>query len=367
MGRLAGQAGEPARPPPGRTTPIDSPPESPALSRAPSVGETQDEKFERLTREVQQRTRDREIQKMQTFLERGIDEDVEEIGAAYTSRKRALTASAEDSISKQLKVDKLPTFKGLNMKEVQTFNVAWSNFWKTKPEIAVDAWQNRIAVAGSYTRDKAALLWSKEDLKEYQSWDQFLRFMRSVVRDPAVRAAESLMALGRKQQRTDQDVRTLLAEIEELEGDIPELTKDQRDAWTLLLALDPKLRTHVLREHETISSREQVLSTAIRHEDTIRFQRETEQASTKASKTIIDTPPSQPGSVSGTFPRRTRGKAYEKKPFQDSSQSTFKGSSTFPGACHNCGKSGHKAFMCNQPKTSGGDASGKQAGQDPKK
>lgn len=68
------------------------------------------------------------------------------------------------------------------------------------------------------------------------------------------------------QQGENQKVRELVIDIERLEEDIPEMTEEVRKAWVLLLAVKPDIRTSVLSEHKEITSREQVLASAARHE-----------------------------------------------------------------------------------------------------
>ena len=100
----------------------------------------------------------------------------------------------------------------------------------------------------------------------YTSWEQFINFLRTTLADPAVRMAEALQTLYSFQQGEKQKVQELLIEIECLEEDIPEMLEEVRKAWILLLAIKPKIRTSVLSEHKEITSREQVLASAARHE-----------------------------------------------------------------------------------------------------
>jgi hypothetical protein len=59
-------------------------------------------------------------------------------------------------------------------------------------------------------------------------------------------------------------VRELVTVIKELEDKIPPLTEGERKDWALLNDLQPELRTAVLREERTISTRTQVQAAAKR-------------------------------------------------------------------------------------------------------
>jgi hypothetical protein len=83
-----------------------------------------------------------------------------------------------------------------------------------------------------------------------------MAFLRGVIADPATRKSEALLALASKAQKEGQTVRELLAEIENLEQDIPPMTEDERRAWVLLNALRPALRAEVIRENKDVTSRE---------------------------------------------------------------------------------------------------------------
>jgi hypothetical protein len=162
-----------------------------------------------------------------------------------------------------------------------------------------------------------------------------------VLADPATRKSDALLRLATKTQKDTQTVRDLLAQIENLEQDIPPMEEEERRAWILLNALRPALRAEVIREHKEITTREQVLASAQRHEEVSK-----QQARAESQKGYSKSVPTRPASTShdrrlspsAHKPRESGGRV-EKRDFAKKHW----------GTCFKCNKPGHKADRCTEP------------------
>jgi hypothetical protein len=87
------------------------------------------------------------------------------------------------------------------------------------------------------------------------TWDDFTTYLKSLIADPANALAYASLRLKEARQKRGQSVRDLVEYIEQLERDIPEQSKQQREAWHLLNSLHPEIRREVMRENKEITSR----------------------------------------------------------------------------------------------------------------
>ena len=242
--------------------------------RSPSVGEPQDDiaaQHAELQRQVRVQRQQREIEAMQRELageDPGVDVEIEGVSLPVRKRRRNssdVTESSERSFLRGLKMSETPSFHGKSQRELQTFNIGWKNIFRGRESASVSVWTDRINIVGQRLRGDAAVAWNRNK-EVYTSWEQFINFLRTTLADSAVRMAEALQTLYSFQQGEKQKVQELLIEIERLEEDISEMSEEVRKAWILLLAIKPEIRTSVLSEHKEITSREQVLASAARHE-----------------------------------------------------------------------------------------------------
>jgi hypothetical protein len=281
------------------------------------------------------------------------DNPVEIAGTTLPTRKRPAPAHAESPPTKYLKMGEPPSFHGKDVKELQIYEIAWGNRFVAMGECTSEAWVPRIAFAATFLKSTAAAAWSRKvnssSTFPFTEWEEYMAFLRGIVADPATRKSEAIMSLSTLRQKDGQTVRELLAEVERLERDVPPMTDEEREAWTLLNSLKPALRTEVMRENREITTRELVLTTAQRHEELSKqLSKSTSQsnrgatssnrgASASQSKPPATDNESKKG-TEGTKPRPTRA--------------------AFKGNCNNCGKLGHKAVHC---KSAPNDSSGRPA------
>ena len=258
-------------------------------------------------------------------------------GVAMPFRKRAITTTAESSSTKHLKLATPPTFAGKSITELQKYDIGWKIQLEARSS-AGEAYAESIRIAATYLRDAAAAAWARRtDDTPTESWEKYIEFLRDIIADPANRMANALVRLKDKKQREGQTARELLQEIENLEHDIPPLTEDERKAWMFLDSLTPELRTEIMRENKQISSREQVLAAAQRHEELskqrVRAEKKTVSTTTKQVKTESGAPAKYVRQTSSTQ------KTSENKP------------GSFPFKCHKCHETGHKAANCPRSST----------------
>lgn len=323
--------------------------------------ETLIQRREELRAQLRRRRLEREIADMQAELAGQDPQQYHHIeGTSLPTHKRYLSetsASKHDtSIAKYLKTKTPPTFDGKSIDMFTKYDRGWRAIHRTLPPCAHDQYAERIQFAATFLTDRAEEAWDR-DQPTFTMWDEYTDYLKSIIASPAIRKSQALIRLAEIKQRKDQSVRELLTVVETIEGEIPPMTEDERKAWVLLNALSPALRAEVMHEHKEITSREQVLASAQRHEDVIK-QRLRSESSAK-STIAAPTPAKKPFKGNAKATPRAADKTQEKTPTP--SDKGDKGSQPFTGACHNCGKIGHKAVDCRSKKrdTSGSPAASK--------
>ena len=305
-----------------------------------------DELYDLYRERVRRKRRLAEIESMKEELA-GIDPTipVEVEGTTLPTRKRLAGLDPETSYRRQFKYGDPPTFYGKNVKELQTYITGWKNIFRAAPEIADDAYEQRIADAAVFLRGIAAQAWER-NTKTFRKWDEYHQFLKGIIADPAVRQSEALVQLATKKQGEKQSVRDLLAEVENLEQDIPPMTDEERRAWTLLNALKPALRTEVIRENREIKSREAVLISAQRHEEILKHQAKSESQPSSSTPSKRAAGASQAKSTASPSDDAKDEKKRKEKTTIPSSNTSSNASGS---RCFNCGKRGHIARHCRRP------------------
>lgn len=264
-----------------RTTPR---PEDPPLLRAlddaadaaeAAESEDIDATHARLQGQLAERRKRREIQEMRRELE-GLATDTALTGETPANRKRGVSSSTSTSeASKRLYIRPKtpPIYEGKNIRELQGYEAAWKVYLD-----AVAIRENRmledsesIALAATFLRGSALDAWGRcTETSRPQTWNGYLGWLRNLVADPANRVGIASLRLKHLVQGERQSVRDLVTYIEGLEQDIPALSTEELRAWTLLNCLRDDIRKEVIRENRTISSREQVITSAQRQEELLK-------------------------------------------------------------------------------------------------
>jgi hypothetical protein len=276
--------------------------------------------------------------------------------APAQSRKRPSSPSGEVSSSKRPleRPRPPPEFSGKDIADLDTFDAACRAYFEATE---VTKASHMIRVAATYLTGNPRMAWSrKRPDQSSMTWDEFIVYLKSLIADPANALANASKRLKDIRLAKGQKVRDFREQIEQLERDVPEQTKEVREAWTFLNSLSPELRREVLREQKTITSRDQVSASAQRFEEIAEMEarRKPEDREEKPSKPR-DTP------ASG---KQQAGKT------QARSASSGTGKSKTPKTlvCFNCGKKGHKADECRSaPKAKSEDNESKKDSKDSKK
>jgi hypothetical protein len=245
--------------------------------------------------------------------------------------KRAVSSTAEKQPLRPTfnKPRAPPTFAGKDIAELDKFDLAFKAYFEvggpyTAPE--------QIKLAATFLDGNPQKSWARRPKPESptMSWDDFIKYLKSLIADPANALAYASLRLKEARQKKGQSVRELVEYIEQLERDIPEQTKQEREAWYLLNSLHPEIRREVMRENKEITSREQVIAAAQRQEE-LAEQQSKREPKTEAKAKETPTPNK----------RRTGGKQASRTP-----NPSPKGKGGEGVKCYNCGKFGHKQDEC---------------------
>lgn len=273
-------------------------------------------------------------------------------GTTPVRSKRAASTTLEPEVPRTpsfIKPSNLPTFSGKDLRELREFSIAWSLYLRTPG--APQAPADRIALAASYLKGYPAETWLErlENDEPIEEWEKFLEYLRTLIVDPANRMAYASLRLKDVKQRKGQSVREFTSYIEGLERDIPEWTERERKAWFLLNSLQPDLRKEVMKENKVITSREQVVSAAQRHEELAKQQTPSESQAKPAThkQDARVTHRSRGGRTGGNSGHSGSRSEQSKKDL----------------TCYNCGKAGHRSTECWQPKKSSEGGAGASPAQ----
>src|ERR1700761_2378898 len=300
-----------------------------------------------------------ELEAMEAELEgREPTQYVEVAGTTLPTRKRRHSQGTEETnLSKYIKLAPPPRFDGKSLEGLRKYELGWNKIFKTMPIIADDAYAPRILLAATFLEDRAEEAWDRPH-PPCNTWTEYITLLKGVVADPVTRKSEALIRLAAVKQSSDQSVRELLRRIETIETDIPPMSEDVRKAWIYLNALSPNIRALVMHEHKEITSREQVLASAQRHEDVIKQETRAQKERARGTQPPAAPPPPSPPKKNsqqhrprGAFKPRdettTQEEKTPKEPAEAQKPRTF-------GACYNCGKKGYIAKFCRSPKRSQG-------------
>jgi hypothetical protein len=309
-----------------------------------NLEETLEQRYERMIAQVRLKRMQEGIEALEAELAGDTRAPrIEIAGLPIREKRTASSGPADQPMAQMPRLAKPPTFKGRNLKDAADYETGWKIYFqasRTMPD------EQRIAHAATYLEDRARTAWGQEDRPTINTWDEYISWCRSIVVDPVNRKHSALLRLRSMEQRQSQTVRDVVAAIEELEKDIPPMTVEETKAWTLLNALHPDTRTEVLKEHRTITSRDQVIAAAQRQEE-LRQNKDKGKEKSFNTDNALDKPNARKAHASrgrfrsphGTSDRSEKGKSPE---------SAKKFSNSF--LCYNCGKPGHSQKDCRLKK-----------------
>jgi hypothetical protein len=318
----------------GAVTPATSQPKT-AESEANSTLTAEIQHYERLV--ALQRRKARLAALQAEYRGEHVDDPVVITGTELPVRKRPASMVMESGSLKIPRIGKEATFAGESAEELKQY----VDYWKTAfehPSWAPHTWSMRISTAAACLVKRALSMWSNRK-EEPSTWEEYLEFLRSMIQSPANRMARAIRHIWRFRQKEDQSVREVLDNLIQLRADIPELSAEERRAWELLMALRPEISSEVQRELPEITSEDQVLQVAQRHEERLR--------ATKKGSYAAVVPKQSAGSHSASAQHKKSGPPQQKSGAKPSS-----GKSSRPAddttKCYKCNEFGHFAYACPQ-------------------
>jgi hypothetical protein len=126
------------------------------------------------------------------------------------------------------------------------YEAGWNVWFKAVKTFKTDS--ERIGQAAASLRETALDEWARTDTDNIGTWEAYIDWCSSIIKDPATRKANASLRLKKVVQREGQSVRDLLRYIEEIERDLPSLGIEVRRVYVVLDALRDSLRKDVIRE-----------------------------------------------------------------------------------------------------------------------
>jgi len=324
------------------------------LSQTGGYGEDLQETHARLLKQLRERELKDEIDEMRRRLAgsapaRPIGNET----AVHAGHKRAASQDLEHAHHMRppsFRPATPPSFEGKHLKELGDYEAGWKIYFNV---IRVEDPKDRVNMAATYLKAYARDAWGR--LKEHpETWEGFLRFLRSIVVDPANRIVHASWKLRKAEQGKYQSVREFVKYIEELEKDIPEWDLEKQKAHDLLNGLRPNIRLEVMRENKEITSREQVISAAQRQEELLaqsdrsrerQSQEDARERHTQSTRSAYGPfrgrGGSSRGGSRGSYHRETN---HHKETTTQGREPRF--DPVDNDGCYNCGRKGHIAREC---------------------
>lgn len=263
------------------------------------------------------------------------------------AKRRRLSDEGPSRSRGQLRPAEPVYYYGRNTQELEGFLTFWLIHLQS---FAGESEATRVNIAASYLRDTPMKMWGKRlesPATRIDKWEDFKQWLRDTLKAPNQRTLESTLALKEMKQRQGQSAQELYVYMTELESNIPTMSDEQRRAWQLVNALNPGMRSRVVRDLQSIDTVEAVLACAGRNESTektLKQGRETDDAAKSKSATTYAT--------RKRFGRDRPQSAKTTSMDVDEPPATReRGAGTDPRVvCYNCNKKGHKAVECRQPR-----------------
>lgn len=339
---LHGSAGSSTDPPQvGAGAPTDNQPVfTPRTSDEDEESDVDEQELLRLRLRREKRMKKQELK----ALRRELDQEMEDIlpGTQDQLPKRPLSADYSLEGSKHLRPTPPEWYDGKKgQKGLQSFLNQLETYFDAAG-VPDEASSLRVRTAAARLKDEALSAYLREKSR-LQTYDDFKDFLKGTIQNPQSRIAAATLKLQSIRQRADQSAMQVQMELEAARAEIPaDMTQEVRNAWALLNALHPSLRSVLVERLERIESVDQVLLAAQKHEDA-RELRQTVRAPPPSSRRDTEGPqaPHKPAA----FQRKAATTKVVEKKFTSSreqNRSTLHKERKATGACYTCGSLDHQ-------------------------
>ena len=317
------------------------------MSNDDTEQETIEQRYARLQEQLKQKRMLEDIERMTAELAGETPAERIEIAGLPSRHKRAASSAPPYAPPTRLvRTAEPPSYEAKNLKDAANYENGWKIHIRTLPPMNDES---LINLAATYLKGKAQEFWVNNHVS-IKTWDEYMEWCRGLVVDPVNRMQYALIRLKSVEQRPNQSVRDLVAIIENLEKDIPEMSEQEKRAWQLLACLSPGIRREVLKENRTITSREQVIAAAQRQEELAREPQSQEKGKSQSNQANSE-PEKQHARKTHASRGRYRYHQGSRTEKSEKSEKDEKGERSKGGfLCYNCDKPGHLAKDCRKPK-----------------
>jgi hypothetical protein len=229
---------------------------------------------------------------------------------------------------------------------------------------------DKVAYAQQFLRGDHRATWNRhlETLDEDPTFDEFCEHLLDQLQNPVLRTYTTVRRYLAALQRKDQSVTSFVTHLDTLEAQMLPYTDDQR-RMHLLTKLSPELLQAILQHSEVPTTRDGMITLAVRLEDVknMRTQRDpAEKAKGESSKpesgSRVESAPkgatSESKNSKGTsrkgWGRRAGESSSGSKPAKPDADKSEKKRDLSQYTCFNCDKKGHLANICPEPKKASG-------------
>ena len=297
----------------------------------------EEEEYQRLVEQVKVKRRRDEMQALRDELAGNSQPTTTlELGNLPVRTKRPAldVGDGVPALPRYLRPATPPSYAAKSTREAAEYETGWKAYFGAVPAMPDTT---KVLHAATYLKGNARDAWGRVD-KPMETWDEYITWCRALIADPANRMAYASHQLMNIRQRHKQSVRELVNKIEELERDVPSQDERTRKAWQLLNCLEASTRREVLRENKEITSREQVIAAAQRHEELLASSKDQEPGEKQSTTGYRKFPSGKsPGNrVNSATVKQTEGKKEKPKGV----------------VCYNCNKPGHLKKDCRSKPSS---------------